>query len=88
MEGCVGDVRDLVRSGGAIKKNMVGVDKYNHPPGKFEEKPHHRIGKERGADVCDHCLGTCCAAMCYLICSLVDIGELKPDLKVGFYVVC
>ena len=80
MEGCARDIRDLVRDGGAIKKKG---DKYNHPPGKFEEKATNKIGIELGADVCDRCLGTCCAAMRYLIRSLVDIGELRPNVKVG-----
>ena len=80
MEGCARDIRDLVRDGGAIKKKG---DKYNHPLGKFEEKATDKIGRELGADVCDRCLGTCCAAMHYLIRSLVDIGELKPNMKVG-----
>ena len=79
MEGCARDIRDLVRDGGAIKKKG---DKYNHPPGKFEEKATDKIGRELGADVFDHCLGTCCVAMCHLIHSLVDIGELKPNMKV------
>ena len=72
-----------MKGGGAVKKKVVGVDKYNHPPAKFEEKPHQRIGKERGTDVCEHCYGTCCAATRHLIRSLVDIGELRPDVKTG-----
>ena len=91
MLGCVRDIRYLERKGGAIKKKVAVVDKYNHPRGKFEEKPHDRIGKDMGADVCDRCLGTCCAAMHHLIRSLVYIGELKPNLKVGvvvFVLIC
>ena len=83
MLGCARDIRDLEREGGAIKKKVAVVDKYNHPPGKFEEKATNKIGRELGVDVCDCCLGTCCAAMRYLIRSLVDIGELKPNMKVG-----
>ena len=73
--GCARDIRDLEREGGAIKKKAMVVDKYNHPLGKFEEKPHDRIGKDMGADVCDRCLGTCCAAMRHLIHSLVGVVE-------------
>ena len=47
------------------------------------EKAHEMIGKERGKDVCERCFGTCCATTRHLIHSLIDIGELKPDVKVG-----
>ena len=76
------DIRDLEREGGAIKKKVAVVDKYNHPLGKFVERPGDNIGKARGPSVCEYCQGVCCLAMRHLICSLVDMGELKPDLKV------
>ena len=80
--GCVRDIRDLEREGGVIKKKVAVVDKYNHPPGKFDENPRDNIGSARGRDVCEHCRGVCCSAMRHLVYSLVDMGELKPDLKV------
>ena len=77
----LGLARDIREDGGAKKKVAV-VDKYSHPPGKFVERPGDNIGKARGASVCEFCRGVCCSPMRYLICSLVDMGELKPDLKV------
>ena len=74
-------MRDIGEEGGAKKKVAV-VDKYNHPPGKFEEKPSDRIGTARGLEVCEYCRGVCCSAMRHLICRLVKMGELRPNLKV------
>ena len=31
----MGDIRDRMKGGGAIKKKVENVDKYNHPDGKF-----------------------------------------------------
>ena len=52
------------------------------PEGKYIEKAYHKIANDRGKHVCDVCCGTCCAATRHLIHSLLDIGDLRPDLKV------
>ena len=82
------DIRYLEREGGAIKKKVAVVDKYNHPPGKFVERPGDNVGKARGPSVCGFCGGVCCLALFYLICSLVDFGELEPNLKVCLVCFC
>ena len=78
----------MEREGGAIKKKVAVVDKYNHPPGKFEEKPRDRIGTARGLEVCEYCRGVCCSAMCHLICTLVEMGELnfRINLSTSFFI--
>ena len=83
----LGLARDIREDGGAKKKVAV-VDKYNHPPGKFVERPGDNVGKARGPNVCGFCAGVCSSAMRYLISSLVDFGELEPKLKVCLVYVC
>ena len=83
----LGLARDVREDGGAKKKVAI-VDKYNYPPGKFVERPGDNIGKARGRDVCGFCGRVCCSSMHYLICSLMDFGELEPNLWVCLVYLC
>ena len=67
---CVGDIRDKLKIGGNMGKSTKSVGKFNPPEGKFIEKPHEKIGRERGREVCDACYGTCAAThhlQCYKV---------------------
>ena len=60
----------------------MGRRKFSAPKGKFVERPIDRVGRERGEHVCGVCRGTCCAAVQYLIHALIDVGEVRSDIKV------
>ena len=56
--------------------------KFTIPEGKFEEKVHKGYGRGRGKEVCSVCYGTCCGAVRDMVARLIDIDELRPDVKV------
>ena len=70
-----------VVSGGARRK-VPANNKSNQPSDKYMERVGDDVGRKRGADVCNFCLGVCCSAMRHLINVLVEFGEVKPNQKV------
>lgn len=52
------------------------------PEGKFVEKEYQKIANDRGKHVCVVCCGMCCAATRHLIHTLIEIGEVRTDIKV------
>ena len=87
--GLVQDIREeyggtkkvAVVSGGARRK--VADDKNsNQPSVKSVERVGDDVGRARGSNICNFCLGVCCSAMRHLINVLVEIGEVKPNQKV------
>ena len=75
-----GTKKVAVVSGGARRK--VAANKSDQPSDKYVERVGDDVGRKRGVDVCNFCLGVCCSAMRHLINVLVEFGEVKPNLKV------
>ena len=67
-------------SGGA--RGKVAANKSDQSPTKYVERAGDDVGRKRGSDVCNFCLGVCCSAMRHLISVLMEFGKVKPNLKV------
>ena len=88
MEGAIEirERRDKVVKGGKDGSNVGnkgGKGKLIVSKGKFEEKGHEGYGRGRGKEVCSICYGTCCRAVRDLVTQLINIGKLRPDIKVS-----
>ena len=53
------------------------------PDGKFNKKPYQLIANERGRDICDVWHAPVVPRHKKI---LIDIGELRADIKVGGYI--
>ena len=69
-------------SGGGGRSSKKSVGKFQVPEGYYSEKPYQKIANERGRDACGVCCSTCCAATRHLINDLIDIEEVRTDIKV------
>ena len=63
-------------------RGKVAAIKSDQSPTKYVERAGDDVGRKRGSDVCNFCLGVCCSVMRHLINVLLKCGKVKPNLKV------